>query len=160
MRTRPSPAHVGHGCGMTVPMPWQVGQGRAETTWPRKVRCTVCTSPRPAQVSQVVGWVPGAVPAPVQVGAEDGGVDGDRRLDAEDGLVAGRARAGGSRRRPAGCAGAGPRVAAPPKNASMMSWKPTNGPGAAGAAGRRRRAPSGSPPRSTICRFCGSDSTS
>ena len=52
---------------MTVPKPWQAGHGRAETTWPRKVRCTDWTSPRPPQVSQVARWVPAAVPAPEQV---------------------------------------------------------------------------------------------
>ena len=87
VRTRPSPPQVAHGCGMTVPKPWQAGHGRDETTWPRNVRCTDWTSPRPPQMSQVVGWVPGAVPAPEQVVHDDRGVDGDRRLDAERGLV-------------------------------------------------------------------------
>ena len=72
---------------MTWPVPAQVGQARLETTWPRKPRCTLCTSPRPEQVVQVVGCVPGAVPAPVQRRAEDGGVDGDVLGGAEDRLV-------------------------------------------------------------------------
>ena len=50
---------------MVSPVPRQVGQGRAVMTWPRKDRCTVCTSPAPLQVSQVSVEVPGAVPAPV-----------------------------------------------------------------------------------------------
>src|SRR3954454_20283110 len=64
-RTRPSPAHSGQGDGMTWPVPAHVGQTRLDTTWPRKPRCTLCTSPRPEHVEQVAGWVPGAVPAPV-----------------------------------------------------------------------------------------------
>ena len=53
--TRPSPPHWWHGSGMTSPTPRQVGHGRAVITWPRRERCTVCTSPRPPQVSHDTG---------------------------------------------------------------------------------------------------------
>ena len=52
---------------MTEPRPAQRGQARVVMTWPRNERCTDCTSPRPWQVSQVDGNVPGAVPWPSQV---------------------------------------------------------------------------------------------
>jgi hypothetical protein len=32
---------------MTVPKPWQLAHGRDVITWPRKLRVTCCTSPRP-----------------------------------------------------------------------------------------------------------------
>ena len=60
--------------------------------------------------------------------------------------------------------GRGPRPppAAPPapKKASMMSWKPTNGPLPGPAGPGPPPGASGSPPRSTICRFLSSESTS
>src|SRR3954470_18379165 len=101
-RTRPSPAHSGQGDGMTWPVPAHVGQTRLDTTWPRKPRCTLCTSPRPEHVEQVAGWVPGAGrggggggggggagrgAAPGAHRAEDGGVDRDVLGDPEDRLV-------------------------------------------------------------------------
>lgn len=66
-RTRPSPAHSGHGVGTTVPKPWHCGQGREVMTWPRKDRVTWDTSPRPRHMSQVCAAVPGAAPSPLQV---------------------------------------------------------------------------------------------
>src|ERR1700728_1774716 len=49
---------------MTSPTPRQVGHGRAVITWPSKERWTVCTSPRPPQVSQVTGDELALVPRP------------------------------------------------------------------------------------------------
>ena len=66
----PSPPHCRHGSGMTSPKPRQIGHGRVVTTWPRNERCTLCTSPRPPQMSQVVGRLPGAAPEPVALGAQ------------------------------------------------------------------------------------------
>ena len=61
-RTRPSPPQRWHGSGMTSPTPPHTGHGRDVITWPSSERCTVCTSPRPPQVSQATGvelpWVP------------------------------------------------------------------------------------------------------
>ena len=88
VRTRPSPAQVGARVrdDRAVALAGRC-TGRAETTWPRKVRCTDWTSPRPPQVSQVAGWVPARRAGAGAGGAEHRGVDGDRRLDAERGLV-------------------------------------------------------------------------
>src|ERR1700681_3852528 len=68
VRTRPSPSHSGHGRRITVPKPPQPGHGRDVITWPRNDLVTWLTSPRPLQTSQVLGWVPGAVPSPEQLG--------------------------------------------------------------------------------------------
>src|SRR5581483_11257172 len=68
VRTRPSPSHSGHGRGMTVPKPPQPGHTLVVMTCPRNERVTWLTSPRPLQMSQVCGWVPGAVPSPEHVG--------------------------------------------------------------------------------------------
>ena len=86
-RTRPSPAHSGHGSGMTWPVPAQVGQTRLDTTWPRKPRWTLCTSPRPEQVRAGGRVRAGRGAGAGAGGAEDGGVDGDVLGDAEDRLV-------------------------------------------------------------------------
>ena len=82
-RTRPSPLHSPQGCSMTEPRPPQRGQARVVMTWPRNERCTCCTSPRPWQVSQVDGWVPGAVPWPVAGRADDGRLERQLAVDAE-----------------------------------------------------------------------------
>ena len=85
-RTRPSPPQLPHGCGITVPMPAQVGHGRLVITWPRKDRCTLCTSPRP-----LAGVAGGRVGARRGAGAGAGradhrGVDGEVPGGAERGL--------------------------------------------------------------------------
>src|ERR1700747_827089 len=49
---------------MTTPTPRQVGHGRDVTIWPSSERCTVCTSPRPPQVSQGIGAELPLVPLP------------------------------------------------------------------------------------------------
>ena len=66
-RTRPSPEHSRHGSGMIVPKPRQAAHGRMVRISPRNDRCTCTVSPRPPQVSQVFGLVPGAAPSPWQV---------------------------------------------------------------------------------------------
>ena len=69
-----------------MPVPAQVGHGRLVITWPRNERCTLWISPRPPQVSQVAGWVPGAVPAPAQVAQTTAVSTVRSRVDAERGL--------------------------------------------------------------------------
>ena len=113
-------------------------------------------------MSQVSGWVPGAVPSPWQVGRRTAVSTFSSRVDAERGLgeveldpdqrvLAAAARGA----RAAAAAGAAP---PPPKNASMMS---VNGEaGRRSRPRRRRRRPNGSPPRSYDRRFSGSDRTS
>ncbi len=49
---------------MTSPTPPQTGHGRDVITWPSSERCTVCTSPWPWQVSQVLGTELPLVPLP------------------------------------------------------------------------------------------------
>src|SRR5246127_4736022 len=49
---------------MTTPTPRQVGHGRDVTIWPSSERCTVCTSPRPPQVSHGTGTESALVPLP------------------------------------------------------------------------------------------------
>ena len=51
---------------MTSPKPRHVGHTRDVTTWPRNDRWTLCTSPRPLQMSQRAVVVPGAQPWPEQ----------------------------------------------------------------------------------------------
>ena len=97
---------------------------RLVTTWPRKPRCTLCTSPRPEQVVQVAACVPGAVPAPGAGAAQDGGVDRELLGGAEHASRRARARSGSARRARPACGCAGRASAAPPKNASMMSPRP------------------------------------
>ena len=116
-------------------------------TWPRKDRVTWQTSPRPRHMSQVCGWVPGAVPSPVQVGQTTA-------VSTISSLVVPNAHSARSsstrivafRPRRARCAGRGLRRAAAPKKASMMSLngKPAPKPPAPGAAAGAN----GSPPRS------------
>ena len=48
---------------MILPVPWQVGQ----VCWIEKKPCDTRTSPRPWQVVQVLGCVPGLAPVPLQV---------------------------------------------------------------------------------------------
>ena len=48
---------------ITLPVPWQVGQ----VCWIEKKPCDTRTSPRPSQVGQVLGCVPGLAPVPWQV---------------------------------------------------------------------------------------------
>ena len=68
---------------MTVPKPWHAAHGREVMTWPRKLRVTCWTSPRPRQTSQVRGEVPGRVPAPLQVGQATAVSTWRSRVDAE-----------------------------------------------------------------------------
>ena len=51
---------------MTSPTPPHTGHGRDVITWPSSDRCTVWTSPRPPQVSQVTGVELPLVPLPWQ----------------------------------------------------------------------------------------------
>ena len=149
MRTRPSPAHSGHGRGMTVPKPWHCGHGREVMTCPRKERWTWLTSPRPRHMSQVTSCGarrrPGAVAGRCTRPRCRPGCPGWCRRPPRRG----RSRAGSARpgRAGPGCAARAAR-AVPPKKASMMSLKRE-----AGARSRRRhrcRSASGSPPRSYI----------
>ena len=64
---RPSPSQSLQGVTMTVPNPWQVGQGEEVMTLPRKERCTRWTEPCPLHWEQVTGSVPGAQQLPPQV---------------------------------------------------------------------------------------------
>ena len=143
---------------MTWPVPPQVGQLRLDTTWPRNPRCTLCTSPRPEQVVQVVGWVPGAVPAPVQV-VHRTAVSTASSLVVPKTLSSSSSSIGMSASRPARVRLRGPRVAVPPKKASMMSPRPPN-PAVPKPPPPPPPVSNGSPPRSTMRRFSGSVSTS
>ena len=66
-RLRPSPLQSRHGEAMTVPKPWQRGQGDEVTTLPRKERCMCWMEPRPLHSEQVTGLVPSAQHEPPQV---------------------------------------------------------------------------------------------
>ena len=143
---------------MIEPVPEQRGQARVVITWPRKLRCTCCTSPAPRQVSHTVACVPGAVPSPVQVPQTTAVSRLSSRLvpnTVSDRSHSMRIKASAPWRTRL----RGPRPVPPPKNASMMSPRPPkpweNGlPALPGPEDR------GSPPRSTTWRFCGSESTS
>jgi len=159
VRTRPSPEHSGHGVRITLPKPLQRGHGREVITWPRNERCTCCTSPRPMQVSQVSGWVPGAQPDPSQVVHTTAVSIVSSRVVPK----AVSARSSSTRSvalRPRRARVRGPREVAVPKKASMMSLNgkpaPPNGP----APPAPPPGANGSAPRSYISRFLGSESTS
>ncbi|MDQ1201019.1 hypothetical protein QE449_001637 [Rhodococcus sp. SORGH_AS303] len=161
-RTRPSPPHLRQGSGIVSPAPRQVGHGRAVMTCPRNDRWTDCTSPAPLHVSQRTGVESPLVPEPVHTShstavstamclvtpvAHSSSVSVVRSSESEPGWTRPR----------------GPRVPPPlpPKNASNTSPSPPPKP-----APPKPPAPpppplsSGSPPRSTMRRFSGSDSTS
>ena len=61
--TRPAPSQLVHGSGITLPLPWQVGQ----VCWIEKNPCCTRTAPCPPQVWQTFGFVPGFAPVPLQV---------------------------------------------------------------------------------------------
>ncbi len=162
VRTRPSPSHSWQGRTSTVPYPPQPGQGLGTTIWIVKVRVTWFTSPRPPQMSQVCGWVPGAVPSPEQVGQTTAVSTVSSRVvpnehserSSSSLIVALRPRCARLR---------GPRVApptVPPRNCSIRSVNGENpdpnglapAPDPAGA--------NGSTPMSYIRRLSVSDSTS
>ena len=156
VRTRPSPEHSGHGCGMVVPKPWHCGHGRDVMTWPRKDRCTCWISPRPLHMTQVSVRAAGRGSGRVAGVAAHGSVDGElagaaedgvgqRHLDADEGVLA----ASGARARAALGATAEERV----HDVAEVE-------GAAAVAATAAAELSGSPPRSYIWRFSGSLSTS
>ncbi len=159
-RTRPSVPHVGQGLGICSPVPPQAVHGRVVITCPRNERCTDCSSPLPPQVAQVRGDVPGAQPEPWQFSHSTAvsTVISRRTPNAASSRVSdicssasapGRTRL---RRAPPR------RPPPPPKKASNTSPnppKPLNGLPALPAP-----CESGSPPRSTMRRFSGSESTS
>ena len=60
---RPAPWQAVQGSGITLPVPWQVGQ----VCWIEKKPCDTRTSPRPLQLPQVLACVPGLAPVPLQV---------------------------------------------------------------------------------------------
>ncbi len=62
-RSRPAPAHVGHGSSITVPEPPQREHGRVieKTPWPWD------STPRPWHTGQTIGDVPGRAPVPRHV---------------------------------------------------------------------------------------------
>ena len=159
-RTRPSPAHSRARLGDDLA---GAGAGRADCGWRRpgrgSPRWTLCTSPRPEQVVQVVACVPGAVPAPVQM-LQRTAVSTVMSLVVPNTVSSSSSSTGMSASRPARVRLRGPRVAAPPKNASMMSPSPPKPAPPKPPAPRRRRSSNGSPPRSTMRRFSGSVSAS
>ena len=162
VRTRPSPSHSGHGRTSTVPNPPQPGHGRDIITWPMKERVTWLTSPRPPQMSQVCGWVPGAVPSPEQVvqttavSTVSSRVAPNEHSDRSSSILIVALRPRCARLR-------GPRVVAPPappKNWSSRSLSGEN-PGPNGPAPAPvPAAANGSTPMSYIWRFSTSESTS
>ena len=135
-RTRPSPPHCRHGSGITSPKPRQLGHGREVTTWPRNERCTLCTSPRPLQMSHIVGTLPGAQPDPVH--SPQSTAVSTVRSRVTPVLQSSRVSRIRIRASAPGCTrlrGPRPRPPAwPPKNASMMSPKPNALNGSAAAA--------------------------
>jgi hypothetical protein len=139
---------------MTWPMPPQVGQLRLVTIRPSRPFCTLCTSPRPPQVEQVAGCVPGAVPAPVQV-SHTIAVSTVMSLVTPKTVSSRSSSIGIIASRPARTRLRGPRDVAPPKKASMMSPRPPN-PVANPPAPTPAPVSNGSPPRSTMRRFSGS----
>ncbi len=86
VRTRPSPEHSWHGCGIVVPKPWHCGHGRDVMTWPRKDRCTCWISPRPLHMTQVSVAAARSRAGGVAGVAAHGGVDGQLAGAAEDGV--------------------------------------------------------------------------
>ena len=64
--SRPRPSHCGHGCSGTRPSPPHTSQATWRTTWPKGDRDTACSTPAPAQRSQVTIGVPGSAPLPWQ----------------------------------------------------------------------------------------------
>ena len=69
---RPLPWQVGQGSLISVPVPWQRRQGWEIENSP----CDSASTPRPLQSEQIVGWVPGLAPVPLQVGqGADSGTD-------------------------------------------------------------------------------------
>ena len=75
-RSNPAPRQVGHGEAITSPLPLHVGHGPDCIIEPKIVCRTWRTSPRPLQVWQRCGLVPGAaplpLPAPEPVGVDPG----------------------------------------------------------------------------------------
>ena len=65
-RVRPSPEQSLQGVTMTVPYPWQPGQGEEVITCPSRVRVMRWTLPTPLHWEQVTGSVPGAQQEPSQ----------------------------------------------------------------------------------------------
>jgi septal ring-binding cell division protein DamX len=118
------------------------------------------TSPRPPHTSQVSGWVPGAVPSPEQVGQTTAVSTTSSRVAPN----AHSERSSSTRTvalRPRRARLRGPREVAPaPKNASMMSLNGNPAPKPAPPPGAPPAGANGSAPRSYICRFSGSESTS
>ena len=161
-RTRPSVPQVGHGDGICSPVPPQAEQARVVITWPRNERWTDWISPTPPQVAQVRGLVPGAQPLPVHVSQTTAvsttisrrtpnAVSSRVSESCSSASAPGRTRLRRPRPPPIG--------PPPPKNASNTSPKPPkplNGLPPAAAP----LCESGSPPRSTMRRFSGSESTS
>ena len=147
---------------MIVPKPRQAAHGRMVRISPRNERCTCTVSPRPPQVSQVFGLVPGAAPSPWQV------VHSTAVSTLSSWVVPNAASARSTSSRisaswPRRLRGRGPRPdwappAWPPKKASMMSVK--ENPAPAAPAPPKPPPLKGSPPRSYIRRFSGSESTS
>src|SRR5580693_9140962 len=155
--TRPSASHSGHGLRMTVPKPPQPGHGREVIIWPMNDRVTWLTSPRPLQISQVTGGVPGAVPSPEQVGQTTA-------VSTTRSLVVPNAHSDRSistlmvALRPRLARLLGPRGAPPaPKKASMRSLNGNPAAPKPAAPGRPPPGANGSAPRSYIWRFSGSE---
>src|SRR5580693_4726236 len=149
--TRPSASHSGHGLRMTVPKPPHPGHCLEVIIWPMNDLVTWLTSPRPLQISQVTGCVPGAVPSPEQVGHTTA-------VSTTRSLVVPKAHSDRSRStrivalRPRRARLLGPRGAAPaPKKASMRSLNGNPAAPAPNPPAPARPAPAnGSAPRSYI----------
>ena len=161
-RTRPSAAQVGQGDGICSPVPEQTVQGRVVMTWPSSERWIDWISPLPPQVWQRCGLVPTAQPLPPQVAQTMAvsTVTSRRTPNAVSGSVSSMRSSASA---PWRTRLRGPREPARPgKKASKTSPnepKPANGLPAAPAPPPPPGA-SGSPPRSTMRRRSGSESTS
>jgi hypothetical protein len=69
----PWPWQAVQGSGMTLPVPRQVGQVCCTLKKPWRI----CTEPEPLQVAQVLTWVPGLAPLPLQTVARVPAGDAD-----------------------------------------------------------------------------------
>src|SRR3954452_23206733 len=160
-RVRPSPWQVSHGCSMIVPEPPQRWQGRVieNRPWPSD------STPRPWQMGQTVGFVPGRAPVPRQVG-HAACVATDTGTCAPCTACSKESETVVSRSRPCSAAG---RVRAPRppvvlKIPDRMSEKPPKSaavaPPAAPPPPNGLAAPKREPPRSYFLRLSGSDKVS
>jgi hypothetical protein len=62
----PPPPQTPQGCSGTRPSPPHTSHSPVRTSWPKRVRATVCSWPVPWQREHVTIGVPGSAPLPLQ----------------------------------------------------------------------------------------------